>query len=664
MLPVHSKGNKWVNGKGSGLAKRLQGVSGSTLILLLLMTSVNLFLFAYSSGFGGSRVHPLGGSEGMKAKTTKERASRGQSSHAVSHSYFSKEHFSHRQDVSAPHAELIRSNVVVATYASEAYLYHVKTLVGSVQYWQQDFQVNVYYKSASKNWKLKLEAIKSLRAVSIDEAVEDILAMRNEDDGKCSSLLRSIGKNLDEIGSVVQQDLGVFQPIVTLHAFCTSGESLGTLYLEPWMFFNGWIDIAVRSLQYDKHLVPCTDPADKRNACLKGVQGYGSEIMIEDLLLPQLGCTVIGTCSFLDKAGNKNGGFQTGTQFGEGGGSWWTQKAPQYLVDAVGGKCLNSSNVMIASHQKVGFEDGQLGEEDGATCVVGETSQPYQCHLRYNPVVEYTHFADSKQSRRRGKGKPIVALGFVVHTPVTSLLNNAANMALLESPLLSLQEQLKSSAESIHVYVAFESSGTEETDTQASKQIRYQLDLNLGLQEVEIFSVGNTDSISAAANFLFGQAMEDGHDYFMAFGDGTKLVTPMHGVGDKSWLSMLVSSFSATPVLPNFGVVAPIDPSNPKGITCPLVHRTHHEIFGELYPSHLTYYESQVWISLVYGYQYTYLMTSVEMDTEMQRAAACMNDHLLQETVQSGKRAITSWAQGLGGLTLDHIASSLSVQEL
>ena len=126
---------------------------------------------------------------------------------------------------------------------------------------------------------------------------------------------------------------------------------------------------------------------------------------------------------------------------------------------------------------------------------------------------------------------------------------------------------------------------------------------------------------------------------------------------------MLVSTLDS-PVLPNFGVAGPIDSSNPKGITCPLVHRTHYDIFGDLYPSHLTYYESQLWISSVYGYQYTFLMTSVEMDTEKQRAAPCLNDHILEETLRLGKKEIAEWAQKQGGSTLDYVASSMSVQEL
>ena len=110
--------------------------------------------------------------------------------------------------------------------------------------------------------------------------------------------------------------------------------------------------------------------------------------------------------------------------------------------------------------------------------------------------------------------------------------------------------------------------------------------------------------------------------------------------------------------------MAPMESTNSRGLTCPLVHRTHHEGFGDLYPTHLTHYESQLWISSVYGYQHTYLIREVEVEAGKQGGSACLNEHVLAEAVSEGKREIAAWAQKVGGSTLDHIASSLSVQEL
>ena len=678
MLPFHgSRSKRWGSLKAPAgvVVRAAKSVSPSAWALILLMTTVNLFLFAYSAGLVGPGSSSAAKSEALDHKSGNKRAhSHGAHSHShyvssgrsAAHSYFSKDNLSRRKGTESPHDDLIRSKVVVATYAPEAYLYHVKTLVGSVQYWQSDFQVNVYYKAgATRDWGTKLEALMSLRAISLEEAVEDILAMRDEEEGRCSALLRGIGKTLDAIKEVAEREIGVFQPIVTLHSFCTSQGALGTLYVEPYMFLNGWVDIAVRSLQYDSHLMPCVDPSDPRNACLRGVQGYGSEEVVEEVLLPQVGCTVIGACGFLDRTG----GGQSWDQHSltaEGGGSWWTHKSPSYVVEELGGKCLNASGFMIESHQKVGDDLGLHGgeEENGASCLVGSTAQPYQCHLRYNPIADYTRFSGRGGRKRPRKGAQSVALGIVVHTPMSTLLSNPADMAALEGALATLRRDFESGAGfrgGIHAYVAFESGGSAETDSQAAKQIRYQLKLSLGLQDVEAFSVGNVDSISAASNLLFRQAMEDGHEYFVALSDAVKLVASPSG--GESWLKLLVSKFEV-PILPNFGVVAPMDSTNSRGLTCPLVHRTHHEVFGDLYPTHLTHYESQLWISSVYGYQHTYLIREVEVEAGKQGGSACLNEHVLGEAVSEGKREIAAWAQKVGGSTLDHIASSLSVQEL
>ena len=671
MLPIHSnsKGSKRrSNGKSSGITKVLKSVSASSWFLLTLMTSVNLFLLVYSTGGFKAGFGGLLGAKSEAGISSNAKFLHGQHSNRNSkHSHFSMDSFHQRKDLE-PHKDLIRSNVAVATFASEAYLYHVKTLVGSVQYWQQDFQVNVYYKTlASNNLGPHLESLKSVRAISIAEAIEDILEIRNEGKGVCSSLLSGLGNKLDRIEQLAEKEFAVLQPIVTLHSFCTSEDSLGTLYIEPWMFFNGWVDIVVRSLQYDSYLVPCTDPAERRNACLKGIQGYGSLDMVESLLLPQLGCSVVDSCSFLDKIVPKtseNRGFGTT----EGMGSWWANKSPEFVVQ-YNDKCLNSTNLMVASHQKIimGDETDAEDERGEMSCLVGHTSQTYMCHLRYNRITAYNRYLSSSHHKRKKaerNGRSSVALGFVIHTPVSSLLSKAGEMNLLDGVLTSLSDELQGNTANykIQVYLAFESSGADDVDAEAARQVQDQVKTSLGLSSVEVVSVGNTDSISTVSNLLFQLAMEDGHDYFMAFGDATRL-EKWPSSADRSWLSELISIFSKTE-LQNFGVVAPYDGANAKGITSPLVHRTHFKIFGVLYPDHLTFYESQIWISLVYGYQHTYLMTEVVVNTDKQKAAPCKNDHLLRETVQSGKLKIARWALDLGGDAGDYMASFLSVQDL
>ena len=648
MLPIHSKKSRGRKALDTML-RSVRSLSTSSLILLLLMTSVNLFLLIYSTGFSIPSLAPSGSQERDNSKRHSVGSHHGKK---PTKSYFSKKDLSTRDIELEPHDELINSKLVVATFASDAYLYHVKTLVGSVQYWQEDFQVNIYYKS-SNNLQSKLNSFKSVRAIPLREAIDDILELRDKQ-GKCTHLLNSLGNALDGMERLVDQDT-VYQPIVILHAFCTSEKSLGALYIEPWMFLNGWIDIAVRSLQYDNFLIPCTDKSDKRNTCLKGIQGYGSIEMIEELLLPQLGCTVQGKCKFLERASSSGV-----TDFDDGVRSWWIEKAPEY-IESSNNKCLNSSNFMIASYQKTGHDQFIGNEDDSASCLVGGNAQPYQCYLRYNAIEDYDRFSSSGRHSKRGhKSTPSVVLGYVIHTPTSGLISHIEDMPLLDSTLTTLADEFQSnSAYDIHIYLAFESSGDEDVDSKAAKQISYQMQVSLNLKDVQVVSVGSVDSISTVSNLLFQLAMDDGHNYFMALSDGTKLVKASSEV-EGSWLAYLLEAFSVSE-LPDFGVAAPLDHSNAKGIPSPLVHRTHYEIFGKLYPDHLTFYESQVWISTVYGYQYTFLMVEVEVNTDKHKAAICLNDHLLQESVQSGKRDIAAWAQKIGGKTLDYV---LSVQEM
>ena len=75
-----------------------------------------------------------------------------------------------------------------------------------------------------------------------------------------------------------------------------------------------------------------------------------------------------------------------------------------------------------------------------------------------------------------------------------------------------------------------------------------------------------------------------------------------------SWASLggLVRQLEASEV-PAFGVAGPLDTGEPGVLTHPLVHRTHLDVFGYLFPPALTPPESFSWLSDVYGPRFTYV---------------------------------------------------------
>jgi hypothetical protein len=74
----------------------------------------------------------------------------------------------------------------------------------------------------------------------------------------------------------------------------------------------------------------------------------------------------------------------------------------------------------------------------------------------------------------------------------------------------------------------------------------------------------------------------------------------------------MAASLAENALWSNLGVAGPLDMRSPKVMTHMLVHRSHHAIFGSLYPKELSNTEHDEWISHVYGYKNTFLHTAVQ----------------------------------------------------
>lgn len=160
-------------------------------------------------------------------------------------------------------------------------------------------------------------------------------------------------------------------------------------------------------------------------------------------------------------------------------------------------------------------------------------------------------------------------------------------------------------------------------------------------------------------NGLFRHALEeDVADYFLALHDDTEFY-PSSG---RYWSDVMTESLMKNAIQPNFGVSAPLDMRNPKGVTHALVHRVHYEIFGNLFPPDLGNGEHDVWMSTVYGYKNTFLHTGVQVYNTHRftgRAKPCsVAPRVVSHAVHIGVERVRLWVRDKLGD--DGIATQLS----
>ena len=99
-------------------------------------------------------------------------------------------------------------------------------------------------------------------------------------------------------------------------------------------------------------------------------------------------------------------------------------------------------------------------------------------------------------------------------------------------------------------------------------------------------------------NAVADRAALDGAEYFYLVNDDLELVTP-------GWATTLTSLLRHNPLRPNFGVAAGVgyegeEARNATHGNFPMVHRTHLEIFGSLYPTTFSNWYADPWVCDIY----------------------------------------------------------------
>ena len=93
-----------------------------------------------------------------------------------------------------------------------------------------------------------------------------------------------------------------------------------------------------------------------------------------------------------------------------------------------------------------------------------------------------------------------------------------------------------------------------------------------------------------------------------------------------------------------------------EGVTHAFVHRTHYEVFGELFPRQLSNAEHDDWMSRVYGYKNTFFHSDIQVYNTHRftgRAMPCKSrGEIVDHEVYMGAAKIKKWAaDNLGSFT-------------
>ena len=143
-------------------------------------------------------------------------------------------------------------------------------------------------------------------------------------------------------------------------------------------------------------------------------------------------------------------------------------------------------------------------------------------------------------------------------------------------------------------------------------------------------------------NMLSRQAFEDGASYFFQLNDDSRILT-------RCWATMLAATLATDERQPNFGVVGPRDMNNDKLLTHAMVHRTHMDIFGKLYPDVFRNWYSDDWLTNVYGRAHTRRDERViVVNAQSQGTRYKINKeakYYLDNQIEMGRRIALQWLE-------------------
>ncbi len=203
---------------------------------------------------------------------------------------------------------------------------------------------------------------------------------------------------------------------------------------------------------------------------------------------------------------------------------------------------------------------------------------------------------DGVRSDLRAGQKKAVAIG----VPITSHgLGEGEKMAFLTALLPSLLETVSMeelSAVRLTFYLAFDEGDAffeEEAVRRSFLKDAFRQIADRPI-EMKLYRVPRVGRVALLWNILYNYALQDGNDYFYQVNDDLTIKSA-------GWLSSFIETLDSHG---GYGVVGPADSNhgwNCTLLTQAMVTRTHHDIFGSLYPVEIKNWTSDRWITEVYA---------------------------------------------------------------
>jgi hypothetical protein len=555
------------------------------------------------------------------------------------------------------------SHPVVISGVTSTSMTAMRQLVGSIHFWHPELTVWLYeigtltdrHRSEITLWEdtKLLDGVGVLRMVLLDS---NLILER----GPLSELQRELREQRREDGAFGEGELPpatevnlrklllggrlALAPALMWHAL---QHNAVVMYLDHTAHTRGWIDNVLKALVRDGFFF--VQEETTRGGCNPVLQGYRARTNLTEVLLRRhLICALGGRCPSED-SGTLRPDERPDLH------NWWGLRP-----DSVDGDVCHDARM-----SKISTEESlrQLAE-DGDLVAKASVGEQYHCRLRRIPVPpELVYQSDQKTvglGHSHGPGSieeqiMHIAIGVPTSTAGTQLTQPDL-LPILNVLLPSMLGTIDKSTHTFKytLYVGFDLGDSMYDTDQKQRRLQKRMTTMVGEYPVMVKLVRFNVSLSTTYiwNGLFRSAMADGADYFMNVHDDTEFYPSQGGY----WSDIVVQSLQQNILAQNFGVASPLDMRDPKVVTHAFVHRTHYEVFGEMFPRQLSNLEHDDWMSRVYGYKNTFFHSDIQVYNTHRftgRAMPCkLRGDIVDHEVYMGAEKIKRWAvSNLGSFT-------------
>lgn len=523
----------------------------------------------------------------------------------------------------------------VVTLASSELHPGAVRLAASLHFWHPEASMRVYHDGPRLS-QADARVLAGLRGVRV-VALEDVW----------TDLVEADGAPLAGSATRPRGEVRTWEPLVLMHALLDSPPGPpGAVYVPPWLSLGGWADLIWRGLARDGAFLPCPrrvgdGESDTASAvCVQGLQGFvHSGAVPPPALEAQARCALQGpgseSCapfggarSGKDKeilvnvtAASREGG-QSGREL-LAGEDWYYSRGA-WASAVTGTACHDPRHLHLGSlDARVSFTSGR--QSIGCS---GMHAADYSCRAQRRPVeaskVRVVWASpDQGQGHGPGAGKEGGAAeggiasrgGLGLGVPFRSgFTGGTDSISFRHTPfaahfMTSFGEALKAEKgvwpPHATVYVGLQPVDEEKyfgSPQKVQEVAQWVAGIVEGLPlSVEFFTTGAPESDAVLWNLAFLRTFSAEHDFYLAAHTDSVFEAP-------DWASLhRTMRFLEVSELAGFGVAGPLDAAEPVLITHPAVHRTHHEVFGHLFPPTLAPPEGFAWLSNVYGPRFTFV---------------------------------------------------------